>query len=53
VALEGTMTWSARENRIGQYAAFRLAFHEWPLRGAMLEASVPKMKAVPDSRHAK
>jgi hypothetical protein len=47
------MTWSASENSIGQYAALRLAFHQPPLRGTMLEASVPKMKAVAEYRHAK
>ncbi len=53
VAFEGTITWSANENRNGQNRCLTLRFHALPLREAIEEASEPNRKAVPASRLAK
>jgi len=38
---DGTISWSANENSLGQQARLSWTFQEAPLRGTRLDASVP------------
>src|SRR5271165_4758848 len=53
LAVEGTTTWSARENNRGQRNFLTKVFHERESREARLLASVPKRNGTPDTRAAK